>query len=271
MKSLENFLIPTTSQIWKAEDIPLEARGINGEWLYRFILAIHEYRDTALENYYLQQQGAIQSDDVPWPNFPAGLDEELNKNSFVRDHVLPLTRESEAPLFARVPKNKQGTPSVFVTYTWNSGFLADGYGVVYAIQRYLSADNYIWMDVFSQNQHGTESRSGMKEKVIAGVDRLLLPMSQYPWYECMRCVGEVICAVRLNKEVVFLEYARQLRDYRQIRKYFLGRFDTIAKATATSPDEKEEILHLAKATFGSVEAADSYLANMMRLQLEMPM
>jgi hypothetical protein len=76
------------------------------------------------------------------------MEGNLTASTLVYAHIIPWTRDISAPLFARIPFEVRGKPSIFLSYTWSSGLLDSGYGVIYAIQEYLKEDNFIWMEPF---------------------------------------------------------------------------------------------------------------------------
>jgi hypothetical protein len=101
------------------------------------------------------------------------------------------------------------------------------------------------------------------EPVIADIDRLVLPMSEPPWYQRSWCIWEVLCALRANKDIVLLEYAKRARDMYQIRAFYLGGFESIAKSETSVAEDKALILRSTSTMFGSIAAADEYLRTMM--------
>ena len=77
-------------------------------------------------------------------------------------------------------------------------------------------------------------------------------------------IWEVICALRFDKEIVFLDYDRKQRDYMHIHREFLRNYRSISDAGTSIKSDKEEILVAAADIFGSLEATDQYFIRMMK-------
>jgi hypothetical protein len=260
----ERLLIPLEECAWNESDMPIEHRGVDGEWLFNLVHEVNYQRNRCVDQYHYQERASINLDNVPWPDYPSAMAGNLTASSLVSAHIIPWTSEILAPLFARVPIGARGKPSTFVSYTWTSGLLDMGYGVIYAIQQYLRSNSFIWMDLFCHNQHKIGSVARQMEQVIAGVDRVLLPMSEHPWYDRTWCIWEVLCALRYNKEIVFLDYDRKERDYRNIHSYFLENFKSIASSGTSLEEDKNEITGAVLDFFGSMEEADHYFVTLMK-------
>ncbi len=97
--------------------------------------------------------------------------------------------------------------------------------MIQAIEPYLKDGECVWIDTFCHNQHDIGSVVPQMERVIADIDRLVLPMSEPPWYQRSWCIWEVLCALRANKDIVLVEYAKKARDMYQIRDFYLGGFE----------------------------------------------
>ena len=94
--------------------------------------------------------------------------------------------------------------------------------MIQAIEPYLKDGECVWIDTFCHNQHDIGSVVPQMERVIADIDRLVLPMSEPPWYQRSWCIWEVLCALRANKDIVLVEYAKKARDMYQIRDFDLA-------------------------------------------------
>ena len=263
--TLNHLLKPSNSVNWSDNSIPIHERGIRGDWLLKVLNSVRDLRVEICERHDSQSRAALHFDHVPEPDFPR-LDGTLTSNVFVRDHVIPWTADIEAPLFALVPDEYTGKPTQFLSYTWNSGYFDSGYGVIYAIEKHLKS-HYIWMDVMCHNQHAIGSVTKQMHDVIAGINQLLLPMSQYPWYDRVWCIWEVICALKNDKEIIFCEYLKKDRDFRKIFTHFLENFKSIAHAETLHKEDKDEILSNVIHMFGSIDAADKYLYDIMKNKL----
>jgi hypothetical protein len=259
----ENLLLPLETCSWRDDDMPLERRGVDGGFVWQLLREVQEQRNHTVARIYSQQRASINLDNVPWPESPWQMQQELTARRFVADHLFGWTAPLRAPLYARVPVECRGRPKTFVSYCWDAAMLAHGYGVIEAIEPYLKDGECVWIDTFCHNKHNIGSVVPQMERVIADSDRLLLPMSEPPWYKRSWCIWEVLCALRANKEVKLVEYARKERDMFQIREFYMGNFESIAKSEASVAEDKALMLQNATTMFGSVAAADEYLRAMM--------
>jgi hypothetical protein len=259
----ESLLLPLETCSWRDDDMPLERRGVDGGFVWQLVHEVQEQRNRAIENALSQQRASMYLDNVPWPEWPGNMEGELTARRFVAAHLFGWTAPLRAPLHARVPAECRAPPKTFVSYTWDAGLLAHGYGVIQAIEPYLKDGECVWIDTFCHNQHNIGSVVPQMERVIADIDRLVLPMSEPPWYKRSWCIWEVLCALRANKDIVLVEYAKKARDMYQIRDFYLGGFESIAKSETSVAEDKALILQSASTMFGSIAAADEYLRTMM--------
>jgi hypothetical protein len=255
-----HLLRPLAESTWNDADVPLQQRGIEARYYSQFYEEVLKYRISVQRNHDL----SFWRDEVRDPeDWNSSMGDDLTGRRLVRDHIFPLTEPIAAPLYARIPEVSRGKPNVFVSYSWDAPLLANGWGAIQAVTPHLKAGDFVWADVFCHNQHNIGSVAPQMEQVIAGVKRLLVPMSQPPWYERCWCIWEVLCAFQNNVEIVFAEYARTLRDMYRIRDYFLSGFRSIALSETSVAEDKALIIRQALATFGSIEATDQYLRSRM--------
>jgi hypothetical protein len=253
-------LLPVSSSVWHDSDVPLEQRGIDGKFWYQFFHEVQDYRQHLNQAHEL----SFWRDNVPDPpEWTPRMQQDLNSRLLVADHIVPWTKSMSAPLYARIPEDCRGQPNTFISYSWDAPFLASGYGILYAVKEHLKDGDFVWMDAFCHNQHRVGSVAPQMEKVIDRVQRLLLPMSQPPWFERCWCIWEVLCAFRANKQIVFIEYDRKDRDMYRMRKYFLSQFRSMSLAETSVAEDKALILQQAQDVFGSIDAADKYLLSKM--------
>jgi hypothetical protein len=253
-------LLPVSSSVWQDSDVPLEQRGIDGRFWYQFFHEVQDYRQHLTQAHEL----SFWRDNVlDPPEWTARMQYDLNSRLLVADHIIPWTKSMSAPLYARIPEGSRGQPNTFISYSWDAPFLASGYGILYAVKEHLKDGDFVWMDAFCHNQHRVGSVAPQMEKVIDRVQRLLLPMSQPPWFERCWCIWEVLCAFRANKQIVFIEYDRKERDMYRIRNYFLSQFRSMWLAETSVAEDKALILQQAQDVFGSIDAADKYLLSKM--------
>jgi hypothetical protein len=243
----------------------IEDRGVDGGYLYNFLLGVQTMRYATLKSWDDDMRASEMRVDIPEPPGPRPREYalELNARSFVESHVLPWTAQYKTSLFERVPEEHRGPPASFLSYTWGSDFFHDGYGVIDAASDLLNDGECVWMDVFCHNQHDVGSVAEQMETVISRVDRLLLPMSEPPWYQRAWCLWEVLCAIKHKKETHFLEYEKKHRDFRRSRWYYLSGFQGIEESGATFTEDKELIISLARRMFGSTAGADLQIRQMM--------
>ncbi len=253
-------LLRESNSAWSDSDMPLEERGIGARFWTQFFKDVDGYRDRLNRDHDL----SFRRDEVPDPpEWNYGMGSDLTSRALVEDHVVPWTKSMAAPLYARVPQDCRGKPTIFVSYSWDAPLLAGGYGVVYAVEEHFQAGDFVWMDIFCHNQHRIGSVAPQMEKVIGRVKRVVVPMSQPPWFTRCWCIWEVLCAFQNRTEISFLEYSRKDRDMYRIRDYFLSQFRSIAAAETSVAEDKALILAQAQKMFGSVAAADRYLLSRM--------
>jgi hypothetical protein len=253
-------LLPLTDSRWNDDDVPLEQRGIEARFFSQFYEKVLDYRGWVQRTHDL----SFSRDEVPDPpDWNWSMNEQMIGRYLVKDHIVPLTEPIAAPLFARIPEASRGKPNVFLSYSWDAPLLANGWGVIEAVTPHLKAGDFVWADVFCHNQHRIGSVAPQMKKVIAGVKRLLVPMSAPTWYERCWCIWEVLCAFQNNVEVVFVEYARKARDMYLLRDTFLSEFHSMMLAETSFEEDKALIVKEARETFGSIEATDRYFRSKM--------
>jgi hypothetical protein len=258
----ENLLLPLETCSWRDDDMPLERRGVDGGFVWQLITEVREQRNRAAADLFSQERASTYFDNVPSPSeSPWEMQEELNARRFVARHLFGWTAPLRAPLYARVPLECRGRPKMFLSYSWDADLLRNG--VIEAIEPYLKDGECIWIDTFCHNQHNIGSVVPQMERVIADIDRLLLPMSEPPWFERSWCIWEVLCAIHANKEIEVVEYAWRPRTMFLTRKFYLEKFESIEKSKTSFAEDKALILQNASTMFGSVAAADEYLRAMM--------
>lgn len=262
----EAMLLPADATTWVEHAHPLETRGVDGGFLYNFVHSVQELQNRAIRD----RELSFWRDEVPRPDYPLSFFDDLNSRSFVKALVVPWTAQCATALLARVPEEHRGPPTTFLSYSWDSELLAHGYGVIYAAADFLNDGEPVWMDVFCHNQHDVGSVADQMGRVIARTDRVVLPMSEPPWYSRAWCVWEVLCAAEHGKDIHFIEYAKKDRDFGKIHASFLRDFRSIADAEATYTQDKELILDLAAQLFGSIGSADAHLRELMYAPLRSP-
>jgi hypothetical protein len=76
----ENLLLPLGTCSWRDDDMPLERRGVDGNFVWQLIEEVQEQRNRAVACIYSQQRASIHLDNVPWPGGPRDMAEELTVN-----------------------------------------------------------------------------------------------------------------------------------------------------------------------------------------------
>jgi len=76
----------------------------------------------------------------------------MSTSWIVSEFIKPLTKDAQAPLYARVPQEYRGKPTVFVSHTWSSTYFAGAHGSLdIAYERHC--DDFVWIDIGCYNQH----------------------------------------------------------------------------------------------------------------------
>jgi len=88
---------------------PIHERGIRLDWLIDFVKAVERGWQEVLSRRDSQRRASMIYDTVPWPDpLPVSDQQEMTAEFVVEYAVRPLTAESRAPLYSRVPPEHRG-------------------------------------------------------------------------------------------------------------------------------------------------------------------
>jgi hypothetical protein len=251
-------LLPLEQCTWREEDVPLHERGVSFEWLYGFVKAINTTLGLMWEQHDAQQKASIHFDNVPWPEpvpYPSSID---STRYLVDKFIIPLTSNIEAPLFARVPLEYRGKPTLFISHTWDS--CPQG-GQDCTLDAVSGTRNekvaYVWIDIACYNQHRIRSVARDMEAIIDAIGSIGFVLTHAPFFERTWCLWELLCAHRTETPI------RLYNIDAHRAKYFMNRpvpdFKSIAAASATNAQDRDDILTAVTLGFGSIERADEIL------------
>lgn len=266
MQQAEQLLLPTSACAWDESDVPLGNRGVRFRWLYEFIAAIDRNVGEEWRRYHSQERAALHFDHVPEPVRPVHPEERLTTRYFIGQFVVPMTRELLAPLYARVPHEHRGKPSVFVSHTWDSYPLAGAHGSLDMVLDH-SPDEFVWIDFACYNQHlvSDASIAPDMQSVIADIGSVVFPWTSAPFFTRSWCLWELVCAHLSESKVVVRDQMTRIS-----RKYWSSeaamrppQFTSVNDLSATEKTDQESILELLVTTFGSVAQADEYVRSVL--------
>ena len=97
-------LLPEGECSWEERDVPLRDRGVSLKWLYNFSRAVESHLDDLWKQFDYQDRAARYFDNVPEPVAPEFPRDQAMTPAFrVPNVILPLTRNLQSPLYARIP------------------------------------------------------------------------------------------------------------------------------------------------------------------------
>lgn len=265
--AVEECLLPVKDCSWAEGDVPLDERGVRFSWLYDFVARIDSMIVHMWTRFRSTQRAAIYGPwDIrssPMPQYPEEL---LTTRQLVSYFVIPLTRAIRAPLYARVPLEHRGHPSVFLSHTWDSQPVAGGHGSFdIALDHYR--DSFVWMDIACYNQHRVtdESIAGDMDSIIGAIGQVAFILTTEPFFTRSWCLWEVVCGHNRGATVKSHDQITRIE-----RKYWSSessrtppKFKSITELSATERADREKILELLVTTFGSVAKADAYVVKML--------
>ena len=166
VECVQGCLLPLEASSWHESDVPLGQRGVRFSWLYDFVAKVWENLDAFIAaewaKYHSVEKAAMYGPwDIPEPELPAYsrhmIENLQTTRQFVSNLIAPLTRPISAPLYARVPPEHRGVPSVFVSHTWSSTALAQAHGSLDIVLDHYR-DAFVWIDIACYNQHTVKKR-----------------------------------------------------------------------------------------------------------------
>jgi hypothetical protein len=157
---------------WSDSDVPLAERGIQVMWLNHFVRSIMEPMRKAFytfdrANWAIDQMERhsfypVTVEDPILQKHPAEpilVDPgELTTRQLVEHYVAPLTLSSRAPLYALVPPEARGVPSMFVSHAWSDPICQGrsynylpGNGTLDTLDDLRVESAYVWIDFACYN------------------------------------------------------------------------------------------------------------------------
>jgi ankyrin repeat protein len=235
----------------------LQSRGVSLQWLVRFIRQLQQDINGGREMPRTALLGF--GDRIPY-SF-------LTTHSLVGQIVHPLTKPTQAPLYALVPEAYRGTPDVFVSHTWTSLLVGP------ALQRIGSLDaleplgnKFVWIDFVSYNQHTFKSVIKDMRAVIEKAGRLVVSSTPIPIYCRSWCLWELFCAMKVGVPVE-LAVCRGYRNDKILSVNALYRsFTGINAARSSNATDQQAIYQAFLDQYGTEEQANAAIEKLIRDQ-----
>ncbi|HQG26127.1 MAG: hypothetical protein KBB67_08510 [Syntrophorhabdus sp.] len=273
-------LVPLDECSWSEEEVPLGQRGVRFSWLYDFVSRIWADTDsfiTGIWKHYRSTQRASMYgpwDNIPWPEMPEYPEDLVETVRMTRDLVsnliIPLTRPISAPLYARIPIEHRGRPSVFISHTWSSNAVASAHGSLDIVLDHYR-DSFVWIDFVCYNQHLVKDgniAADMKS-IISGIDQIAFILTTQPFFTRSWCLWEIVCGYKTGVKVKVHDQITRIK-----KKYWSSEasqmppnFKSITELSATKKSDEEKIFELLVSTFGSVSQADDYIRSILAKEL----
>jgi len=266
LRIAEESLLPAQGCIWNEGEVPLAKRGVAFGWLYDFAAKIDKATGEMWQRFYDQQRSSIHFDHVPWPERPEYPEANFKTRAFVEKIVIPLTDKIQSPLYARVPQEHRGSPSIFISHTWDSFIVRGAHGTLDMVLD-RNRDSFVWIDFTCYNQHLVKNESIAKDmnSIISEIGDIALVLTTEPFFTRSWCLWELVCAHRSNVPINVYDQIDRIKY-----KYWSSEvselppdFNSITALTATKRADKEQIFDLLISTFGTVDSANSYIQNIL--------
>ena len=264
LKAVDNYLLPIQSSCWKERDVQLSERGIKLKWFIHFL---YECAREISEMWRLHRRDKEASfwRDFPEPPEPIYSDRYFKTREFVKTFILPLTHQIKAPLYARIPPEQRGSPSVFISHTWDSYLISEAHGSLEMVYDYgLKGDHdaCVWLDVVCYNQHIIGHPALDMNVVVSAMDSIAFAVTHSsPFFQRSWCLWELICAQRSGIYTNFCDQSLRIQ-----RKYFSSEahlyppeFTSVSDAVATKKSDQADIMNAIIAAFGTISAADDFI------------
>jgi hypothetical protein len=271
----EEYLLPIEASAWHEDDVPLDQRGVRFSWLYDFVAKVWTKLDAFTAREWAQHRSTEKAAmygpwDIPWPEQPA-YPEDLVENlrttrQLVSNLIVPLTRPLNAPLYARVPPEHRGRPSVFISHTWSSSAVAAAHGSLDIVLDH-HRDAFVWIDIACYNQHSVkdESIAADMKALIAGIGHIAFILTTQPFFTRSWCLWEIVCGHQTGADVKVHDQITRIK-----KKYWSSeigqmppQFNSVTELSATQRSDQEKILELLLLTFGSVGKANEYIRSIL--------
>jgi hypothetical protein len=222
--------------------VPLAERGISFWWFWHFV-------DDVLSEW------------VP-------VSEPVSTEDFVRRVVVPLTKRHRCPLFARVPAEFRGKPTIFVSHVWRSRLAQTPYGLLATIdwaEDRQRKEHTVWLDIVSYNQHEvkTDRIAADMLEVIRSCRSLRVALSTEPFFHRTWCLWELLGACQTNINVAMCDTLPRSQKYASTEMQFRRpHFESVRQSRALFESERHALLNATEETFGTIEAADDIVRDM---------
>ena len=270
---IRSSLLPEEICSWHEGDTPLHTRGVRFSWLYYFLAGIIDRAADHIEVLWDRFRSAEKAAlwlDRPEPERPIYSQDFLNglgvTRALVAELVIPLTRSINAPLFARVPPEHRGPPSVFISHTWSSRAFASAHGSFDIVLDH-HAPSFVWIDVACYNQHLVKSANVAKdmESLIAKIGEVSFILTTEPFFTRSWCLWEILSAHSNEARIAVHDQITRIR-----KKYWSSEisampptFRSVRELEATEDEDRKNILANLISQFGSARRADRYIRSLL--------
>ncbi len=241
---------------WSDTIVLLHERGVDLYWLLNFVRAVNDQLRSMEREYLEQERASLIVDNIPAPEpLPFAFNEEITPRFLVQNLIVPLTKVFAGPLYARLPIECRGSPSRFVSHTWDTSLLSGPFSTLAA----LRGAGYVWIDIVCYNQHRAESIATDMKAVVESIGELHIPLIGIAPFERLWCLWELLCAHTVNAKVKIVEPEVTQYDLGMMMRYFREKFKSVEIAATTLPEDREQILAAIVSEFGSTRRADEYI------------
>jgi len=193
--AIEECLLPIDACSWSEDDVPLGHRGVRFSWLYDFVAKIDSAIADMWNHFRSTQRAAMYGPwDIPWPDQPVYPEELLTTRQLVAELIVPMTSAIRAPLYARVPTEHRGRPSVFISHTWSSYAVAAAHGSLDIVLDH-HRDSFVWIDMACYNQQSVVDASiaADMKAIISGIGQIAFILTTQPFFTRSWCLWEIVC------------------------------------------------------------------------------
>jgi hypothetical protein len=254
--AVEKRLLPIDACSWSEADSPLSQRGVRFSWLYDFVATIDSSIAEMWNRFRSTQKAATYGPwDIPWPDQPNYPEDLVTTRQLVSEFIVPLTRSIRAPLYARVPNNHRGRPTVFISHTWSSHAVAAAHGSLDIVLDHYR-DAFIWIDFVCYNQHSVkdESIAADMKSLIEDIGQVAFILTTSPFFTRSWCLWEIVCGhqtgatLRIHDQIMRIKKKYWSSEANQLPP----KFTSISDLSATEKSDQDKIFELLVSTFGSV-------------------
>jgi hypothetical protein len=284
-------LLRTDPEPWDEGSVPLHERGVRLGWLTelaysvsRHLNAAHFEAEASARSYEEWDHHERNSAWLTEADRPAAVPEyrpyvppyeAITTRNFVERWLKPATAEVRGPLYALVPDDARGKPGRFISHSWNSPLCLEGmaqkpYGMLNALEPTSVSgvkEEFVWMDICCYNQHGSIDVAPDMYSVIGSIGAIAFPVTAEGIFDRTWCLWELLCAAKNDANIKFCVYPGYATDQRVIVRQFKEAFAAVEQAKATNPADRVSILHEMERHFGSLAAADDYIADLLQDKL----